>query len=140
MSKISKARKSIIFPIVICFLVMFAIPVFAYQGSGGTVSFTLDNTNTRYSNRNASSSWNAPKKDYVVFSSTKTNNATGKTRTIQCVEQKTTFDHVVLERNGISGSVTATPTSSYHDPNNNRTFAYAEYDSGVYAGKVKVTW
>lgn len=133
-------KASIALPVVICLFAMMVISVFAYQGSGGSVSFTLDNVNKKYTNRNASSSWNAPSpKSFVYFQCNKANASAGTLKTLQCVEQKTILDHVVFERNNVSASVAKTATSSYHN-STNRTFAYAEWKSGVYQANVNVSW
>lgn len=64
---------------------------------------------------------------------------TGTLKTLQCVEQKTVFDHVIFERYNVSASVAKTATSSYHN-STNRTFTYAEWKAGIYQANVTVSW
>lgn len=137
MKKARGKKTAIILCMMVGLILISSLGVLAYQGSGGTLPFTLSDGQKKFSNRNQSSSWGPPNKSTVSFSVTKTSGS-GIAKTLQCVQQNNVFDEVLVEIKNVSGNVNA--TQGHPSVPSNRLFAYGEWKSGTYAGTAKITW
>lgn len=131
-------KKSAIFPILVCMIVLAATPVFAYLSIGSaTPDFTVSSAQKQFSGRNnAAYSWNAPKKDKVNFQVDRKNSGTASAE-IQLLTQNTAFDTVLFKTT--TGS--SIPKQSVNIANqNNRLFGWAKWKSGAaYTAVMKVS-
>ena len=105
----------------------------AWNGSGGTATFTVNSNTTSYSNKGQQDSW-AESKANPKVSVTKTNAQAGTARIRW--RRGTTFIDATYMDVTVSGSI---GTTQLNAPAKS-LYVQANYSSGIYSGSAKATW